>query len=607
MGRRFRTFVRPRKDVDPGPESEPRSTAPGEGTTDIGRQPSPAGPIKEDRSGGKDAPRVSERWLSQFYETVSDVLYILAVEPDDCFRFESVNHAFLRATGLTADQVVGKRIEDVLPPTAHALVIGKYKEAIRENKTVRWEEVSAYPTGTLYGLVAVTPVWSEGGTCPRLFGSVHDITEIRRAENALRVLSSRQEAILEAVPDILMEVDDNKIYTWANRAGLAFFGDDVVGKEAALYFEGEQHTYDEVAPLFSGADNVVYVESWQRRRDGEKRLLAWNCRALKEEHGRVTGAISSAHDITDIKKTRDEILKRERRFKQVADSVGDWIWEIDPSGLYTYASPKVENILGYTAEELVGKKHFYDLFSPDIMDELKAAALEAIARKEPFRELINPNVHKNGTTVILETSGTPVTDAAGNLVGYVGADKDVTQRKRAEEQIAMLRRFAEAASQGFGIATLDGRITYVNQALCRLVGAKRPDEMIGKNFGQYPDEESRRRVENEVIPAVLRDGNWAGELGVVNPQGEVRPTFESHFLIRDDLGRPASLAVVITDITERKRTDKALKEQLAELNRWHEAMLGRETRILQLKAEVNELLTKSGLPPRYGSADSNSR
>ena len=171
----------------------------------------------------------------------------------------------------------------------------------------------------------------------------------------------------------------------------------------------------------------------------------------------------------------------------------------------------------------------------------------------------------------------------------------------------MLRRFAEAASQGFGIATLDGRITYVNQALCRLVGAKRPDEMIGKNFGQYPDEESRRRVENEVIPAVLRDGNWAGELGVVNPQGEVRPTFESHFLIRDDLGRPASLAVVITDITERKRTDKALKEQLAELNRWHEAMLGRETRILQLKAEVNELLTKSGLPPRYGSADSNSR
>jgi len=90
-----------------------------------------------------------------------------------------------------------------------------------------------------------------------------------------------------------MEVDQNKIYTWANHAGFDFFGDKVIGKEAAFYFEGEQPTYNVVKPLFNGEENTFYVESWQRRKDGQKRLLAWWCRVLKDSRGNVTGALSS--------------------------------------------------------------------------------------------------------------------------------------------------------------------------------------------------------------------------------------------------------------------------------------------------------------------------
>ncbi len=78
-------------------------------------------------------------------------------------------------------------------------------------------------------------------------------TKLRQEEEKLRALSSRQEAILAAVPEIIMEVDNNKVYTWANSVGIEFFGEDVIGKEAAFYFEGEQDTYDTVRPLFSGA------------------------------------------------------------------------------------------------------------------------------------------------------------------------------------------------------------------------------------------------------------------------------------------------------------------------------------------------------------------
>jgi PAS domain S-box-containing protein len=140
-----------------------------------------------------------------------------------------------------------------------------------------------------------------------------------QAAEALRLLSARQQALLSAIPDIIMEVDENKVYAWANRAGVEFFGEDVLGKEAAFYFEGEQDTYGMVQPLFDGDENVIYVESWQRRRDGEKRLLAWWCRVLKDDNGNVTGALSSARDITEHKRQEAEILAAQAELQRLLE------------------------------------------------------------------------------------------------------------------------------------------------------------------------------------------------------------------------------------------------------------------------------------------------
>jgi PAS domain S-box-containing protein len=135
---------------------------------------------------------------------------------------------------------------------------------------------------------------------------------IRTGEEKLRSLSSRQEAILDAVPDIIMEVDNNKVYTWANLAGIEFFGEDVIGKEADFYFECKQDTYGTIRPLFNGAEDIIYLESWQRRKDGEKRLLAWWCRVLKDEVGNMTGALSSARDITERKHAEEQVLRQSK-------------------------------------------------------------------------------------------------------------------------------------------------------------------------------------------------------------------------------------------------------------------------------------------------------
>ncbi len=137
----------------------------------------------------------------------------------------------------------------------------------------------------------------------------------------------------------------------------------------------------------------------------------------------------------ELVKTNDALQESEYRFRQVTENAEEWIWEVDADGKYRYSSNAVERILGYSPEELVFKKYFYDLFDPNVREDLKKSAFAIIEQKEPFQHFFNQNIHKNGSIVILEKSGSPILDESGNLTGYRGADMNITERKRAEDAI----------------------------------------------------------------------------------------------------------------------------------------------------------------------------
>ncbi len=105
-----------------------------------------------ERKQAEVALQSSEQQLSVIYGNVADVLFYLAVEAPDSYRFISVNSAFLKITGLAADQVVGKLVQEVIPEPAITLVLERYKQAIQAKKVVRWEEVSVYPAGPEWGM-----------------------------------------------------------------------------------------------------------------------------------------------------------------------------------------------------------------------------------------------------------------------------------------------------------------------------------------------------------------------------------------------------------------------------------------------------------------------
>lgn len=136
-----------------------------------------------------------------------------------------------------------------------------------------------------------------------------------------------------------------------------------------------------------------------------------------------------------------EVLTESRqRFQRMVETLYDWIWEVDARGRYTYVSPQVKNILGYDKYEILGKTP-YDLMPPEEARRISKIAGALMAERKPITALENINLHKNGHRVILETNGLPFFDVAGNFRGYRGTDRDITERKQAEQ--ALLEASAE--------------------------------------------------------------------------------------------------------------------------------------------------------------------
>lgn len=187
-----------------------------------------------------------------------------------------------------------------------------------------------------------------------------------------------------------------------------------------------------------------------------------------------------------------------------------------------------------------------------------------VTTKEPSRAL-HTHYGAEGEPRTVEVSASPVFDESGEVVQVIEACRDITERVRAEEKLRIFQRFAEAAEQGFGMADLDCRVTYVNPALARMLGLseEQMQQFLGSTFVTAYPEEVQKRLREEIVPAVLRGESWQGELWFETPDGRRVETYESYFLVHDEQGNPLCIADAITDITERKRTEEALRDREA--------------------------------------------
>ncbi|HQP30498.1 MAG TPA: PAS domain S-box protein, partial [Deltaproteobacteria bacterium] len=152
--------------------------------------------------------------------------------------------------------------------------------------------------------------------------------------------------------------------------------------------------------------------------------------------------------------------------------------------------------------------------------------------------------------------------------GSAGSGKrQVRLPHQAEVQLDIFKRFVETSGQALGMADLDGRVFFVNSTLCRMLGRDDPEQVYRHVSYDFYSPETVQRLKQEIIPQVRQDGQWSGELNLIDVQGRATPTIENIFLIRDDKGEPLCFATVVTDISERIRLEKELETYRDRLER----------------------------------------
>ncbi|MBF0123409.1 MAG: PAS domain S-box protein, partial [Candidatus Omnitrophica bacterium] len=464
--------------------------------------------------------------------------------------------------GLTVEDMIGRTDLEILDPK-DAEAITKIKRGVIESgKTVTMLVPLVSLEGkTEYFEGAYVPKSDANGNVDGLIGYFRNVTAQKRMEAEVNRLFERQKGILGAVPDIIMEVDSNKVYTWANQAGQDFFGDDVIGREAGFYFEGEQKTYDLVKPVFAGNGEIVYVESWQRRKDGEKRLQGWWCRSMKDGDGKVVGVLSAAQDITDRKKAEED-LEKKSYFLEQAQKLGQiGSWELDVKKNKLLWTDENYRIFGISIGTGLTYELFLDCVHPEDREYVDKEWSAALHGKPYYVE--HRLQMKDGSVKWGSQKAELEFDEEGNCVKGNGFAQDITERKRAEEAVreseeryhdlfnSMVNGFAlhEIVLDDKG-APCDYRFLAVNAAFERLTSLKAVD-IIG------------RRI-LEIAPGTER--YWIDTYGKVALTGEachfehfsgVQGKYYEVIAYRPTEGR---FACVFSDVTERRKAEEALRE-----------------------------------------------
>jgi PAS domain S-box-containing protein len=400
------------------------------------------------------------------------------------------------------------------------------------------------------------------GSKKLVLGIVEDITERQQAEEALQESEEKFRELAESITDIFFAFDKDLRYIYWNRASEELTGvsaKDALGKHLRDIFP-DSVGMGNAEKMYLKALRTQKVQNFvnEFQLGGKRHFFEINAYPSKD------GLSVFVKDVTERKQSEDALQQSNKRFNDIAENALEWIWEVDASGKYTYASPVVEQILGYKPEEVIGK-HFYDLFHPDDLEDLKKAAFAAFAEKQSFRQFVNRNIRKDGEIVWISTSGVPVVDEEGTLLGYRGADVDITERMRAEEAL----RESEAFQSGLlsnsptpiNVINPDCSLRYVNPAMEELTGFS-AEELIGQEppYPYWPEEGQAEFMKG--LKRAMRQGGKGVPKHYQKKSGERFWVEITSTPVKKD-GKFQYLLVNWIDITERKQAEEALRENEA--------------------------------------------
>jgi PAS domain S-box-containing protein len=338
------------------------------------------------------------------------------------------------------------------------------------------------------------------------------------------------------------------------------------------------HEETPMAQVLNGAAPIRNQEVVIERRDGSRIILRVNIDPLYDIKGRLSGGISVFEDVTDLKQAE----QASQRLAAIVESSGDAIVSKDLNGVIASWNQGAERLFGYTAEETIGKPVTL-LIPPERHDE-EQSILERIRRGESIEHFETVRRRKDGSLLDISLTVSPIRDTKGNIVGASKIARDITRRKRVEVALRESEQRLRLATQTGKLGVWDwdvvtNRISW-SDSLYAIHGV-RPDQFDGtvEGFAALIHPEDQGLVSAAIQRTLDKDVPYETEFRAVRPDGVVVWLFTNAAVLRDG-GRPVRMLGATMDISERKRTEEALRQN--------------EERLRQQAQELEQQLIMSG-------------
>lgn len=276
-------------------------------------------------------------------------------------------------------------------------------------------------------------------------------------------------------------------------------------------------------------------------------------------------ALFSAERETERNFALEALRANEERFRGIIANMADWIWEIDSAGRYTYCSENVENVLGYTPGEMIGKTPF-DFMDSNDAERISQVFQQIVSQKKSAINLESWHLHKTGRRVCLLTNGSPILNENGDVLGYRGVDRDITDRKKSELELKEaysiinmspiitflwkneegwpVEFVSENAETIFGYTVQEfrsGKVLYVD--------AIHPDDLdrVVNEVSHFSKDAANKKIVHKPYRIIAKDGT-------------VKWVDDKTYIRRDKDGTITHYQGIVEDVTERRQSEEALRE-----------------------------------------------
>ena len=408
-----------------------------------------------------------------------------------------------------------------------------------------------------------------------LQATVRDITEQKKAEQALVEAKDRNQSYLDIADVMIVVISPDQNTILANKKTLEVLGyseDEILGR----------NWFDVVIPeadrpivkksfsniIFGKIELFKYVENHVLTKNGELRLIAWHNSVLKDKEGNIVASLSSGQDITEQKKTESE-LKMERnalrqseaKMRSIVENSSDQIFMLDENLKYLSVNKTLGDVLGKTPQEIIGKsinevygQETASKFSNNIKNVFETC-------KSVF---VEEKMVAQGHELYISTSLNPVQDDTGNVIAVAGIVRDITESKKAEEAIKFQADLLNHVGQAVIMVDNNRIIRFWNKAAEKLYGYSE-EQALGHNVTALLGVDSPEKAD-EVSRRLMAGESWSTETSAKNKDGSNVPVILNRTPIFKEDGEFSGAASITTDISLQKSTEADLTFSLESLS-----------------------------------------